>query len=49
MQNNGFSINFEKCAFAKQEVNYLGRIITENGIKADISKLKTIKDKELPK
>lgn len=49
MQKNKFFFNFEKCVFAKHEVNYLERIITENKIKAAISKLKMIKDKEFSK
>ncbi|KAF9754383.1 Retrovirus-related Pol polyprotein from transposon 17.6 [Nosema granulosis] len=35
----GASINFEKSSFCQKQVVYLGNIIDEHGIKADISRV----------
>lgn len=43
---NNIKINFEKSNFVAEEVSYLGNLINAEGIKADISKLKTIQLKE---
>ena len=37
------SINFEKSSFAKEEVHYLGHIISAKGIKPDIEKVKKLR------
>lgn len=38
-QTNHVSINFEKSNFCRREIKYLGHIINQNGIKADISRV----------
>lgn len=45
---NDISINFEKSNFLKKEVNYLGNIVSSEGIKPDTSNLKEI-HLEVPK
>jgi hypothetical protein len=39
----------DKCEFLRQEVSYLGHIITENGVKPDPSKISVINKFPLPK
>lgn len=38
--DNNIKINFEKSTFCKREVTYLGRIISKEGIRADLSRFK---------
>ncbi|MGL5708363.1 MAG: reverse transcriptase domain-containing protein, partial [Aeromonas sp.] len=38
---NGISVNFEKSSFGKTEIRYLGQVISEEGIKADLSRVNT--------
>ncbi|KAF9758242.1 Transposon Tf2-6 polyprotein, partial [Nosema granulosis] len=52
LHKEGISVNFDKSSFLKTEVNYLGKIIDKDGIRADldsligISKFKTPKNKK---
>ncbi|KAG0441246.1 Retrovirus-related Pol polyprotein from transposon opus [Dictyocoela muelleri] len=39
---SGVSINFEKSTFAAESVNYLGHVITKDGIRPDISKIERL-------
>ncbi|KAG0435205.1 Retrovirus-related Pol polyprotein from transposon [Dictyocoela muelleri] len=39
IRENNISVNFKKCEFANRSVEFLGHLITENGITPKISKL----------
>lgn len=39
LQDNKLSVKFKKCDFGKQELEYLGHIITNKGVKVDDSKI----------
>ncbi|KAG0441568.1 Retrovirus-related Pol polyprotein from transposon 17.6 [Dictyocoela muelleri] len=45
LYDNGFSKNYEKCQFGVKQVLFLGNIITEHGIKPDVSKFDNLKVK----
>ena len=32
----GFTVNISKCQFCKAEINFLGHIISDEGVKADL-------------
>lgn len=51
MQMRKFNIQVEpdKCEFLKPELNYLGHVITANGVKPDPQKIKSVEDFPLPK
>ena len=49
LQEIGIYINIEKSLFYKQEVLYLGYIVSINGIRIDLKKIKAITDQTLPK
>ena len=38
--------NPSKCAFGVQEVEYLGHIVSHNGVKVDPNKMKAMRDGE---
>jgi hypothetical protein len=38
----------EKCEFLRKEVNYLGHVITKDGVKPDPSKIKVVEDLPIP-
>ena len=40
---------FEKCEFFKNEIQYLGHAISENGIVVDPQKIKAISESPIPK
>ena len=37
-------INLEKCAFGREEVPYLGHVLTKNGVKPSFEKLKAVEE-----
>ena len=39
----------DKCEFLKQEIPYLGHVITSDGVKPDTSKIKGTREFRLPK
>lgn len=39
----------DKCEFLRREVMYLGHLITENGVKPDSNKIKTVAEYPIPK
>jgi len=39
----------DKCEFLRKEVGYLGHVITENGVKPDPNKIKSVKEFPTPK
>ena len=43
LNDNGVTLNFMKTKFAKSEAEFLGYIITQNGLKEDPEKLERIK------
>lgn len=49
IQKAGMTIKLDKCAFAREELKYLGYNITPQGIKADSSKFEAIRDMPPPK
>ena len=48
LQNAGLKLRLEKCSFCLQEVTYLGRIISKDGIKPDPEKIKVVKEYPVP-
>lgn len=49
IKENNITINYPKSEFFKREINYLGHIINDAGIKPDTSKLDQFKLNESPK
>ena len=43
-----FKLKLKKCQFLRREVNYLGHIITQDGIAPDPQKIQKIKDYPVP-
>jgi hypothetical protein len=41
--------NHSKCAFGVQEVEYLGHIVSHEGVKVDPNKIKSIREWSIPK
>ncbi|KAG6449370.1 hypothetical protein O3G_MSEX006038 [Manduca sexta] len=48
LRHFGLCANREKCFFARQEVSYLGHIITPQGIRPDLSKIDAIQQRSPP-
>ncbi len=42
------TLKFKKCQFLQSEVNYLGHVITPDGIKLDPEKIEQIKNYKTP-
>ena len=42
LEEHQFYAKMSKCTFGKQEVDYLGHIISQKGVKVDPSKIKVI-------
>ncbi|XP_034075852.1 uncharacterized protein K02A2.6-like [Gymnodraco acuticeps] len=49
IQKAGITLNVEKCDISKQEVTYLGHVITASGIRPDPSKTEAVRKMEEPK
>ncbi|BES97121.1 Hypothetical Protein NTJ_09935 [Nesidiocoris tenuis] len=49
LQQNGVTLNHEKCEFRKNSVTFLGHEVSSNGIRPDKTKIKAIKDIPAPK
>ena len=45
----GLKLKLEKCNFMKEEVKFLGHVLTRNGLATDPEKTKAIMDIEMPK
>ncbi|XP_068328267.1 uncharacterized protein [Pyrus communis] len=48
LQTHHLFVKLSMCAFGKQQIEYLGHIVSHNGVAADPSKLKAIADWPLP-
>ena len=48
LKKANFKLKLKKCQFLRQEVNYLGHIITQDGIAPDPQKIQKIKDYPVP-
>jgi len=44
LQQNNFHVKMSKCLFAKQQLSYLGHIVSKQGVATDPSKIASIKD-----
>ena len=44
----GLHLNVEKCMFKQRQINYLGELITENGVYPDPEKVKAIAEMKAP-
>lgn len=42
LRHHQFYVKLSKCAFGKQELEYLGHIVTSNGVKVDQGKIQTV-------
>ena len=49
LEDNGVTLNFEKCEFAQSRITYLGHVVSADGIRADPSKVRAIKQMQKPK
>ena len=41
LQQHGFHVKISKCSFAKRQLSYMGRIVSEQGVATDPSKIST--------
>ena len=48
LEDNGVTLNIDKCEFAKSSVTYLGHVVTADGIKADPAKVRAVKEMPQP-
>ena len=48
LRQHNLQLKLKKCSFLKTETNYLGFIVSENGIKADSKKIEAIKSLQIP-
>lgn len=49
LNNAGFTISMEKSKFCRDRINFLGYVITENGVECDKEKIQTIIDYPIPR
>jgi hypothetical protein len=49
LRKNQFYAKLSKCSFGKKEVEYLGHIISQEGVKVDPNKIKAITEWPKPK
>ena len=42
LQQEGFKVKFNKCAFSKKEVKYLGHVIYSDGVSTDPDKISAV-------
>ena len=48
LRTNKLNLQPDKCEFLRKEVNYLGHLITEAGVRADPQKLRKLNGSLLP-
>jgi hypothetical protein len=49
LENNQLYVKRSKCTFGKQEVEYLGHIVSCEGVKVDLQNIQAIKKWSIPK
>ena len=49
LQTNGLKVKIQKCRFAAPEVEYLGHVVSEKGVKVDPKKIKSVHKYPAPK
>ena len=49
LQQAGVTSNAEKCAFSQRSLKFLGHLIDEHGIRANLDKITAIRDMDTPK
>jgi hypothetical protein len=49
LEKNQFYAKLSKCSFGKEEVEYLGHVISQEGVKVDLEKIKAITEWPKPK
>jgi hypothetical protein len=49
LENNQLYVKRSKCSFGKQEVEYLGHIVSREGVKVDPQKIQAITKWPIPK
>jgi hypothetical protein len=49
LQEHQFYVKYSKCVFAQQQLEYLGHLITENGVATEPSKIAAVAKWALPK
>ena len=49
LQNLGLKIQPDKCEFLKPKLEYLGHVVTKEGVKPNPKKIQTVKDFKIPK
>ena len=48
IEDNGVTLNNEKCEFAKERIQFLGQLIGKDGIETDPTKVEAITQMEAP-
>lgn len=48
LQEHRFLVNQKKCSFRSKEVEYLGHVISENGVAVDPKKIKSVVEWSTP-
>jgi hypothetical protein len=48
LKENGLKVQLDKCEFLRKEINYLGHVISENGVAPDPSKIEKVKNYPRP-
>ena len=49
LRKNKLYANFNKCDFYHKEIQYLGHIISAEGVVIDLEKIKAIRERKIPK
>uniref|UniRef100_A0A8R7UQC7 Reverse transcriptase domain-containing protein n=1 Tax=Triticum urartu TaxID=4572 RepID=A0A8R7UQC7_TRIUA len=49
LEQNQFYVNLIKCSFAQPELEYLGHVVSKNGVNTDPAKVQAVQDWPIPK
>lgn len=49
LSSAGLRLKFQKCAFVKDEIDYLGHIVSKDGVRLNQSKINAVKDYPAPR